>query len=102
MLAQDLPDRAGRARQSLTQQRGGGVSLEIVVDGFRGGNAAEALRRLVADGENAVDHELREAGRWCMSGRGVPLQYRLILRRGRSPPFEPLFHPRARPTNCIR
>lgn len=60
MIAQDALDRARGAWQAHLSQAGAGFPLKKVADGFGSRNAVEIMRRMVADLEDAIDHERAE------------------------------------------
>jgi len=63
MLAQNAPNRAGRARQTLACESGGRLLLQIVKDSFGARNTFEIVRWLVANGQDVVDDDAAE-WRW--------------------------------------
>jgi hypothetical protein len=91
MLAQDAPDCAGRAWQTLAHYRRGRFLLQIVQDGFGARNTLKILRWLVTNGQNAVNDDAAEWRGRCRACARVALQHGIVVGCCRAQPFGPLF-----------
>jgi hypothetical protein len=73
-----------------------GISLEVIADRHLPGDASQALRRLIANGEDLLNHQGMRRRRWGLASTRVALQD--LLQRdpcGQFFPqaFEPFFSP---------
>ena len=90
LLAQDLPDGAGRTGQTQPRGRQVGILPEIVQNGFRAGRALQVAGWGIADLEDALHDAGTEAGRRVRARAGAGVEHLLVggvSRAEAGPPF---------------
>ena len=73
-----------------------GITLQVIANGLLSGDASQAFWRLIAHGEDQLDHQRMGRGRWGLAGSRVPLQdvvQPLACGQLAAYAFEPFFHP---------
>src|SRR5919202_269149 len=95
MLAQDLPDGAGRARQAQALRLEGWILAQVIEDGLGPGSAVEVGRRVVPDLEEAVNDHRAECGRRMLPRPRLGMEHVIVLGQ-RADAFDPLLDPTER------
>jgi hypothetical protein len=93
VLAEDLPDGAGGARQTEAKRLELRIMRQELQDGLRARDTLEMSRRGIADGEDALNDEGVKARRRPGTCARAAVQDTLIIGKGVAEAFAPFFDP---------